>query len=142
MLAREYKFVLVKKRTTMTDRTWNVQDESTNKKQSYGNRQNKCKNGFYLELEIIKFLNLILPFISLNVRQKFKNSNRRLSNCIRRASRYLALKVALVLLVERPDAVPVGPLRVSVNVHLDHPALHSLLNLRLHREWSRLLKLN
>ena len=37
---------------------------------------------------------------------------------------YLRLKVALVLLVEAPEAVPVGPLRVRVDVHLDHAVAH------------------
>ncbi len=31
----------------------------------------------------------------------------------------LALEVCLVLLVEQPEAVPVGPLGVGVDVHLD-----------------------
>ena len=55
----------------------------------------------------------------------------KLSKKIVTQTNYLTLEVALVLLVELPDAVPVGPLGVRVNVHLDHPIAHGLPDLRL-----------
>ena len=43
----------------------------------------------------------------------------------------LTLEVSLVLLVEEPEAVPVGPLGVGVDVHLDDAVLDGGLDLLL-----------
>ena len=44
---------------------------------------------------------------------------------------YLSLEVSLVLLVESPESVPVGPLGVGVDVHLDDSVGDGLADLLL-----------